>query len=480
MNRSAAAPGIPVTSQLTNYYQWEEPGSDITVCLNLETIDRLQAEVLRALPPYSPTALEVGGILLGHTTFEDGRRLAFIDDFETIRSERRAGPAYVLSGKDETCLEASLKRHTGGPALRAIGYFRSHTRNGLFLSAEDMRLIDRHFHGPNNTFLLIKPLPSKTCTAGLFFWKDGRIQSEFTDSEVPLMPVSFAFAEAAEPLRAAPAERLNPSPNLRRLARPAAIAGIAAAVTLAVVRYQEAHPAKDGTHRIRLSPPIAQAPRPIPSPTPAPVAATPSIAASATSRRATPAAPAFHSEVRPPAPAPVKQTPKKLLPTAVASSTPSSANRAQIKVDAPDVGTANAPAISLPSAVMAAPAPPPTPAPAVSAAPPPAPAPSSSISPAVSVGPRIIHQATPAVPRGVRHMITSDVEVDVTVSIDDKGRVTGARLASTRGAAAGLLTIEALKAAQLFRFQPAREHERNVATTMLLTFRFAKTTNDKE
>lgn len=77
-------------------------------------------------------------------------------------------------------------------------------------------------------------------------------------------------------------------------------------------------------------------------------------------------------------------------------------------------------------------------------------------------------------------MITSDVEVDVTVSIDDKGRVTGARLASTRGAAAGLLTIEALKAAQLFRFQPAREHERNVASTMLLTFRFAKTTNDKE
>ena len=72
-------------------------------------------------------------------------------------------------------------------------------------------------------------------------------------------------------------------------------------------------------------------------------------------------------------------------------------------------------------------------------------------------------------------MITSDVEVDVAVSIDDKGRVITARVASAKGAAAGLLTIEALKAAQLFRFEPARDHDRNVASSMLLTFRFAKT-----
>jgi outer membrane biosynthesis protein TonB len=44
-------------------------------------------------------------------------------------------------------------------------------------------------------------------------------------------------------------------------------------------------------------------------------------------------------------------------------------------------------------------------------------------------------------------MLTSDVEVDVAVTVDDKGRVTSARVASTRGSAAALLTIEALKAA---------------------------------
>jgi TonB family protein len=72
-------------------------------------------------------------------------------------------------------------------------------------------------------------------------------------------------------------------------------------------------------------------------------------------------------------------------------------------------------------------------------------------------------------------MIMTDVQIDVAVAIDPNGKVTGARVASTRGTAAGLLTVEALKAAQLFRFQPAQENNRNVPSSMVLTFRFART-----
>jgi TonB family protein len=92
------------------------------------------------------------------------------------------------------------------------------------------------------------------------------------------------------------------------------------------------------------------------------------------------------------------------------------------------------------------------------------------------IGPQVIHQVAPAVPRGVGPLINTDVQVDVSVVIDAKGKVAGARIASTRGAAAGLLTIEALKAAQLFRFQPAQEAGHSVPSTMVLTFRFARTT----
>ena len=87
--------------------------------------------------------------------------------------------------------------------------------------------------------------------------------------------------------------------------------------------------------------------------------------------------------------------------------------------------------------------------------------------------PRVIHQVTPAVPRGVGPEITADVQVDVEVKIDNKGKVTSARVASIRGAAAELLTIEALKAAQLFRFRPAEENGRAVPAVTILTFRFA-------
>jgi TonB family protein len=84
----------------------------------------------------------------------------------------------------------------------------------------------------------------------------------------------------------------------------------------------------------------------------------------------------------------------------------------------------------------------------------------------------VIHQAPLAVPRGVGPKITSDVELDVEVGIDVKGKVTRARVVSTKGAAAGLLAIEALKAAQLFRFRPAQENGRNIDSVMVLTFRF--------
>jgi len=106
-------------------------------------------------------------------------------------------------------------------------------------------------------------------------------------------------------------------------------------------------------------------------------------------------------------------------------------------------------------------------------APPPISAP--AIRAPIFAGPQVIHRVPPAVPRGVAPLITTDVQVDVDVTIDANGKVTGARVVSTKGAAAGLLTIEALKAAQLFRFQPAQEDGRNVVSNMVLTFRFAKT-----
>lgn len=91
------------------------------------------------------------------------------------------------------------------------------------------------------------------------------------------------------------------------------------------------------------------------------------------------------------------------------------------------------------------------------------------------VPPQVVHQVTPALPLGVASRIRTEVQIDVMVTVDLQGKVIGARVVSRKGAAAGLLSNEALKAAQLFRFRPAQDNSQNVQSDMVLTFRFPPT-----
>src|ERR1017187_2980784 len=140
MKESVSA-GITTKSRLDNYYRWVEPDSDITVCLKVETVDRLQLEILRNVDFSSYAAIEVGGILLGRTERNEGRTLIFVDDFEPVPCEHRNGQSYALTARDAAVFEAALARAGGRQTLHAVGYFRSHNRDGIFLSADDLRLI---------------------------------------------------------------------------------------------------------------------------------------------------------------------------------------------------------------------------------------------------------------------------------------------------------------------------------------------------
>lgn len=76
------------------------------------------------------------------------------------------------------------------------------------------------------------------------------------------------------------------------------------------------------------------------------------------------------------------------------------------------------------------------------------------------------------IPDPLKPKIQSEVRVDVLVAIDQEGKVTGAHVASTKGASADLLVTEALRAAKQSRFRPAREGAKTVQSRMLLTFLF--------
>jgi hypothetical protein len=495
--------------------------------------DRLQLEILRAFHLLSRPGKEVGGILLGRTEFTGGRILTFVEDFKPVACAHLNGPSFALTDGETANFEAALARERACSKYFVVGYYRSHNRPGLSLSADDLRLIQRYFPGSENLFLLIRTLPNRTCTAGFFFWKNGRIQSEFTNSEAPLIPTVSYFADrsptshedlhdipvappasvpsAAEDQPPAASPKFVGLPDRNRRLIRGLVLTAGAAITFAVGYLETTAPraihARDG-----MEIPLAHAKSEPPAPTAirVPASTVNQNAPISPSRQKTEipkagkeaakdvAAPPPRNEAKLPTPSPSAETAAVRSPVANEPSTPPSPKPATIAQPVantnPVATTAErtvSTAQSIPAETASAPpvpvTPPPTPSvtPEIEAPPtdarkpvvPPVSTPAPPTSPAahVFIGPQVIHQVTPAVPRGVGPAITTDVQVDVAVVIDAKGKVAGARIASTKGAAAGLLTIEALKAAQLFRFRPAQENGHNVVSSMVLTFRFART-----
>jgi len=74
------------------------------------------------------------------------------------------------------------------------------------------------------------------------------------------------------------------------------------------------------------------------------------------------------------------------------------------------------------------------------------------------------------VPPELRSKIGPDALVNVTVTVDEAGKVSGAKATSIRGQSADLLIPEALKAARLYRFRPAREGDKAVPGQADLSF----------
>jgi TonB family protein len=76
------------------------------------------------------------------------------------------------------------------------------------------------------------------------------------------------------------------------------------------------------------------------------------------------------------------------------------------------------------------------------------------------------------VPSDLKALVSEQVQINVTVDIDQKGKVTAAEIASTKGPEAALLTNEALKIARWFHFRPTKRGSKAGMTQTVLTFVF--------
>ena len=189
-------------------YVWRVAAKPFAVHLNLDVVDRMLQEVVRGFAAVPRRGAEVGGILLGSTENQHDL-IVHVDDFEPVPIEYKRGPSYQLSEADEAAFGEALQRLRARTAVRPVGFFRSHTRDGVGLTAEDLKHLQRYFPEPDAIVLLIRPFATKTSMAGFYFRENGVFASG-----PPLLEFPFRRKEldpAAKSGKAGrSAERLDP------------------------------------------------------------------------------------------------------------------------------------------------------------------------------------------------------------------------------------------------------------------------------
>ena len=252
-------------------YLWEPPGKPVAVRIPLELIDRLEHEAVENFRSIEAKGSETGGLLFGSSSPGTPAQV-FIEDYQAVACDYSRGPLYRLSEADLARFDEVAERRNRESGLRVIGFFRSHTRKGLALDADDLAVIEARFGDPLQIALLVRPFATKPSAAGIFVWEDGKMRGESSYLEFPFQSAQLGTRAASD------------GPGAAKLAAQAS-PGTARPVTRAQVvpmnsRLKIATPA----------PPAAAVAPPPPTPAAAPAAA-PAATPAAAPRPADPPAP---------------------------------------------------------------------------------------------------------------------------------------------------------------------------------------------
>jgi hypothetical protein len=203
-----------------DFARWQHPFRKGHILMRRDVLQTLSAEALEHLNTEEPS--EIGGLLWGNLTSDDS---VAIDDsiaITKISFISSSGPLFNATDADAGNIEQAIKHSAPAPNLSLLGYFRSHVRDGLQLTPQDQSLIEQQFRYPDSVCLIIRPFDFGICMAGFFFWKDGRLQIDASDLEVPLFAPDILALEkqAADAVRiadeteSAPARRVDEKPAI--------------------------------------------------------------------------------------------------------------------------------------------------------------------------------------------------------------------------------------------------------------------------
>lgn len=164
-------------------FLWEVPGKPVIVRIALDLVDRLEAEVVESFRSLNSRGSEIGGLLLG-TVHGSSPFEVTIQDYESVPCDYSRGPLYRLSPADLERFEGISKQRSGA-GMRVAGFFRSHTRKGLSLDADDVAVFNSLFPNMYQVALLTKPFATKPTLGGIFIREEGSLRIESSYKEFP-------------------------------------------------------------------------------------------------------------------------------------------------------------------------------------------------------------------------------------------------------------------------------------------------------
>jgi hypothetical protein len=188
----------PTTQAVPGYFVWEVPGQAVVIHLNLDVVDRMGADIMRGFGALPKRGAEVGGVLLG--SIENGDVTVIrVKDYETVPCQYKRGPSYLFTEDAQEAFDQACARWQPGESLPvyAVGYYRSHTRDGPMMTADDIELLDRCFPLPTHIALIVKPFVTKASAASFFVRENGRFP-ETAAAEFPFRRYELAPESATE------------------------------------------------------------------------------------------------------------------------------------------------------------------------------------------------------------------------------------------------------------------------------------------
>lgn len=240
---------------------WTAPECHFRVTLPVPVLNGIRILAVEAFYSVPRGGVEIGGVLFGIRE----PAAIHIQAHRPIRCRYATGPSFTLSVDDQLGLSGLLENAPADPDLAGmmpLGWYHSHTRSELLLSAADLQLYSDFFPERWQIALVLRPAnlqPTKAC----IFFRDrlGAVKSSAAAREFKLEPPAFGLT-LLSPLDAAVSQ-------VAPVVVPAAVVAEPLPVPPAVA--VAAAMAANGSVAIVAEPPDTVSPEVAPEPAPEPV-----------------------------------------------------------------------------------------------------------------------------------------------------------------------------------------------------------------